>query len=414
MNFFHRDEIINSDVDHIRAMEILLRLYCFQQEIEDKINNSNGINNNILKSGMMISKDFLKNYKNYFGYDNFLKTLKESKSLDYLKESNGIINYEKLDEDKTLSYLMINDIIQLNQNFLNDIEEKNKKIRNYKKLKDEPCKILYKEQNGKKLSYIEEYELISDSAYSLIQKQLSFQNFAYFSMYMIVQQYLFLYIIIGPIENPHIFEIGRYINDNKNFKVEFIIKLEDNETKPFLSYLQEEGIKDMIVYFNNNIEKGNNIFMFNDKTINFYQINKIKNEKNIIIFKDNENLCKISLLCCYHSFMDKKLYSKIRNFNCFEKVYLVNNKPLLEIKIDLDYKIIKEEFENNENIKKILENQFKNDIDINKIISLLPQNYKTKYKNKKISSQNNNINIEPNMLTNNISQNEQIIVFSKF
>ena len=195
-NFFHRDEIINNDVDHIQAIEILIRLYCFQQEIEDKINNSNGINNNILKSGMMISKDFLKNYKNYFGYENFLKTLKESKSLDYLKESNGIINYEKLDEDKTLLYLMINDMIKINQNFLKDIEEKNKKIRNNKRLKDEPCKILYKEQNGEKLSYIEEYELISDSAYSLIQKQLSFQNFAYFSMYMIVQQYLFLYISI--------------------------------------------------------------------------------------------------------------------------------------------------------------------------------------------------------------------------
>ena len=36
-NFFSGKEIINNDTDDNQAIEILLRLYCFQQEIEDKI-----------------------------------------------------------------------------------------------------------------------------------------------------------------------------------------------------------------------------------------------------------------------------------------------------------------------------------------------------------------------------------------
>ena len=414
-NLFSGNEIINNDTEHTQAIEILLRLYCFQQEIEDKINYFHETNNNNkLKYGYLLNKALIKNYKNYFDYDNFVKILIESKSLDQFKQSNGTINYEKLNEDKGLLYLIIKNIIEFNKDFLDSISEKNQKIRNNKKLKDEPCKIAYKEQNGKKLSYIEEYELISESAYNLIQKQLSFENFAYLCSYIIEKQHLFLYIISCSEENPFIFEIGKYINGNKDFKVEFIIRLRENDVKPFRSYLEKEGIKDLIEYFYNNIEKGNNEYIYNGKTLKFYQINKISNENKISIFKVNENLRKISLLSCYYLYRDKKLYSNNKSLNYFEKVYLVNNKPLLDSKIDLDYKIIKEELENNDNIKKVLDNQFENDIDINKIISLLPQDYIPKYKNKKISSQNDNINIEPNMLIKNISQNEQIFLFSDF
>jgi len=413
-NILFGNEIINNDTDLIQAIEIILRLYCFQQEIEDTINIFHETNNNKLKSGYLLNKSFIENYKTYFNYDNFVNILIESKSLDNLKESNGIINYEKLDKDKNALFLIIKNIIEFNPNFFNSISEKNKKIRNNKKLKDEPCKITYKEQNGRKLPYIEEYELISEPAYKLIQKQLSFINFAYLCRYIIEKQHLFLYIIIGSEKNPFILEISKYINDNKDLKVEFIIELWENEHKSFLSYLKEEGIKDLIEYFNNNIEKGINKYIFNGKTLKYYQINKIRNENNTIIFKENENLCKISLLCYYYLYRDKKLYSNNKNFNCFEKVNLVNYKPLLDIKIHLDYKNIKEEFENNDNIKKVLENQFESYIDINKIISLLPQNNIPKYKNKKISFQNDNLNIEPNMLIKNISKNEQIFLFSDF
>ena len=269
-NILFGNEIINNDTDLIQAIEIILRLYCFQQEIEDTINIFHETNNNKLKSGYLLNKSFIENYKTYFNYDNFVNILIESKSLDNLKESNGIINYEKLDKDKNALFLIIKNIIEFNPNFFNSISEKNKKIRNNKKLKAEPCKITYKEQNGRKLPYIEEYELISEPAYKLIQKQLSFINFAYLCRYIIEKQHLFLYIIIGSEKNPFILEISKYINDNKDLKVEFIIELWENEHKSFLSYLKEEGIKDLIEYFNNNIEKGINKYIFNGKTLKYY------------------------------------------------------------------------------------------------------------------------------------------------
>ena len=82
-----------------------------------------------------------------------------------------------------------------------------------------------------------------------------------------------------------------------------------------------------------------------------------------------------------------------------------------DIKIDLDYKIMKDEFENNEKIKKIFLKTNQHFIDINDLIKLLPKELIEKYKTIKINIQEN---IEPNMIAKNITQNEQIFIFDKF
>ena len=144
-------------------------------------------------------------------------------------------------------------------------------------------------------------------------------------------------------------EIGKYLNNN-TFQVKYVIKYADeNSGQNIFNLLGKDGIGDMLEYFDNNNKNGN--------------------------------------------------------------IYLVNYKPLQDIKIDLDYKIMRDEFENNEKIKKIFLNTNQHFIDINDLIKLLPQNLIQKYKEIKIKIQEN---IEPNMIAKNITQNEQIFIFDKF
>jgi hypothetical protein len=67
MNFFHRDEIINNDVDDIKAIEILIRLYCFQENIKGKIKNYDKYKESYLE--IIVNKDFIDEYTKLLDYE---------------------------------------------------------------------------------------------------------------------------------------------------------------------------------------------------------------------------------------------------------------------------------------------------------------------------------------------------------
>jgi hypothetical protein len=97
-----------------------------------------------------------------------------------------------------------------------------------------------------------------------------------------------------------------------------------------------------------------------------------------------------------------------------EKVYLINSKKFNEIKIDLDYKILKDDLDNNEQIQKIIQKNPLQLINIDDIIKLLPPNHIEKYKKKKIKIKSD-VELAPDLVTNGIpNYNDSIMVFDEF
>ena len=86
-------------------IEILLRLYCFEEEIKGKIKNYEKYKKEN-KVGIPINKEFIEEYKKHLEYKNFINKLIDYKKnkdiLNCLKDENGIINHDKLDKNNNL------------------------------------------------------------------------------------------------------------------------------------------------------------------------------------------------------------------------------------------------------------------------------------------------------------------------
>ena len=99
-------------------------------------------------------------------------------------------------------------------------------------------------------------------------------------------------------------------------------------------------------------------------------LNSIKRKINIFdkneYFKKNKSLYKIISLYYNYSLMDKK----VGNYEfIFKKCCLINHDFLNEIKININYRQLKDELDSDKNIKKIFDNATNfNLIIINKII----------------------------------------------
>ena len=80
----------------------------------------------------------------------------------------------------------------------------------------------------------------------------------------------------------------------------------------------------------------------------------------------------------------------------------------------MDYKILKDELESNQQIKSITEKNLKNIVNIDSIINLLPQNLVQDYLKKNINIDKNS-QIEPNILAKNLQKlNESIMIYEQF
>lgn len=95
---------MNSDI------KILIKLFCFQEEISQK-NNTNYITPNIFDKNdtyiLLIKKTSITKYKNYFSYNTLYRFLKyKTNILDSIKE-NQIINYKKLNDSIILLLIVI-------------------------------------------------------------------------------------------------------------------------------------------------------------------------------------------------------------------------------------------------------------------------------------------------------------------
>ena len=119
--------------------------------------------------------------------------IKKNIILNSLKDGKGNINFNLFvgNENSIILNQIIEEFINNNKKFIQKINKQNKNIKSNKLLKDEPCKIITNALNIKNLKYIEEFELIPQTIFSLIQNQLSFYHFAYICEYIIEKDYIF-------------------------------------------------------------------------------------------------------------------------------------------------------------------------------------------------------------------------------
>ena len=155
---------INSDI------KILIKLFCFQEEIIQKNNinyqtprNANKYDFNII----LIQKQTITKYKDYFSYNTLYNFLKyKTNILDNIKE-NDIINHKKLDDS-----IISNAYQSIPKDYIEKIEkiDKKKLIDELSEEKEWKCKyIKYNVSNQKlKIPYLDDFEIISFDLNQLI------------------------------------------------------------------------------------------------------------------------------------------------------------------------------------------------------------------------------------------------------
>ena len=425
----------------MKNIEILLRIYCFQKEIKKKMEKYNKAKlTPTIEFCYLINQEFMQEYKKYFEYETFYKKIKKRKELlECIKDKDGIINHDKLDQNNNL-----NNIITEFKNAKKDlVESVNNKEAEIKKFKDEYCKIKYCKLGEKKLYCIENFELINQKIYDYLINKFSFEKIGFTCQYLIGEEYIFLHIVLPVCFGiPTISEFVKY-KDVNDIKVKYIID-HNHFINDLFYHLQDKGIENLIKAFKTEL-KNENVYNFGEGKIFFYKYEKDKFKSLKINFADkgkkkeikakthipiisnvlkinftkNETLQKITYLYCYYTYMIKNIYenkNKKKNNKIFSKYYLINHSPFLKIKIDLDYKMLKDEFDNNENIKKLIDTSFPNvnNLNIEEIIKLVSQESIQKYKKKEIII-DKNLNIEPNMIPKMLqNQQDNIFIYNDF
>ena len=427
-NNINNNKIIKSNKTVVNNIEILLRLYCFETEIKESISNYEKIKTP--PSGSLIDKDFISNYKKFLDYKSFVKMISSNNQiLNCIKDENGIISHDNLQKNNNLLNIM-NQLKNLNQHLIdkiNKIDIKNSKC------KEKSYAAKPKLLEGIKLTFIEDFEFINHVILDLICSQFSFNMNTDYCKIVMGKEYIYFHIFINQNNsNPLVIsEIGK-IDTKNNVTVKYLLNFNPNFGNNVFHHILEQGTDNIVNIFKSQGEK-EYIYVFGNDKIKYFKIGKDyviapnnkedekkDKKKNVFIgdqkFKKNEILQKLTYLYCYYSDIYRRIYSveKKDNNNILSKVYLVNYKSLRDIKIELDYDALKNIFDNNEDIQKIIMEPFLHLIDYDEIIKLLPKNCIEKYKKKKINS-NKNLRIEPDICAKDIPMNnEKIMHFNQF
>ena len=408
--------------NQVENIEILLRLYCCEEEIKGKIENYDKIKGEQINLCIM-DKKLIDDYKNDLQYDIFIKNIKDNEKLfDCIKDKNGIINSDDLNENNNL-LIIINQLKKENSQIVYEINNIDIEIKKFEK---KSSQIKCKKSDKMKLPFVDEFYCINLETFNLIIDQLSLKSNDDLCQINIGKNYIFflMYINIPGHNTKIIQEIGEFDYKNNNFKIEYVFNF-NNKIRDNLDNIGVDNFIDII----KKEDKNENMCIIENEKIYYYQISnnkakiinneinkKSKNKtKNFFIDdKDNPVLKRLLFLYCYYSDMFKKIYSNKDNNIISEKAFLVNSRAFLDIKIDLNYKILKDELDHNEPIQKLIIKDTLQTIDPNAIIKLLPPNYINDYKKKKINI-DKNTNIEPVILTKNIqNQFGEIMIFDDF
>ena len=404
-------------VNKAENIDILLRLYCFEEEIKGKISNYEKITVD-LQPALIINKNFIDKYKEKLDYKNICKKLKNNINLfNDIKDGNGIINSDKLEENNNLSKIK-KELNKMEHQLVAKINSIKIEMEDFKR---DTFKLDRKEIQGLKQPYIDEIELISPKIDENIKQRISQIN-TLFCQYILGEHYLYL-LILNTEENMYISEIVK-LDKNYHLNVEYVLNFDLQLKNDVIIHIKQIGVDNMMNYIKNNDK--NDLYTFDKLNINYYNVKKnysksLNNDedknthKNKIekIFanykqiKENDFLPKLLFLYYYYSDMNKIINSKEISV---KKMFLINYKSFLDIKTTLDYDNLKVKFDKNENIK----TKLKKIKSLDEIIKLLQPEIIEKYKKPKIKI-DENMNIEPEIIAVDFpNQNEKIMIYNKF
>jgi len=302
-------------------IEILIKLFCFQEEIYKKCELLNDSCSEP-KKVIFIKRNVMKKYKDYFDYEYLSHFLGNSEILNCIKE-NDIINYDKINISflskitEQLPRFYIRNIENIDKEELKDaIKKEDKKEWNYKYFKT-PEKY-----NKSHLDILDEFEIINEEILLLLFiYQIEINNF-FIGEFFIGYKKTFFGI------NDFIYEIGHF-NLNKNFIVEYLFQSDNiRKSKILIDELTRNNFLKKIDNNDNSLIKKYKYYkvkedqiVLNNQSIKI-KTKSLKNFKNkdfLNISSELNNKLILSILL---------LSQKGKKEKYHEKIYLLNKNIL--------------------------------------------------------------------------------------
>ena len=354
-------------------------------------------NNNHEEKVFLLNKDFLENFK--FSHINGI-IIKNEKIKKYI---DGI-NIQNMSLD--LNYEIIS---ELDNNELKQIDKIISGVKhnvNHKPEKEEI--ILF---DSKKIKIFKEFILINQKIFNdfishIFKIKIKNQNFSFIS----VNNKDILKINYN---NQYEIFIGKYNPQEFVYNIELILDFENihylnDEFNNLIKMNFDNYYNKRLIFSNNNASPifSNNIiigysYIYNDSIKNYSSLNKY------IKYSKDKNLNKILSLYLFYKRIQEK--SNLNNNINYEECYLIDKEFLINIKNEINYKLIKDELENINLSHNILDkdnNQNKYALIINLNDTILKE-----YSNRKIDKkQFKNKMIEPNIIV----IKENIMVYNNF
>ena len=343
-------KFINKYKEHL---EILIRLFLFQNEVDKKIKNQNfDLNKQNKETVYLINNDWLEKFKSFFEYQDLEYFLKEKSNIDKINSDSDKVIFQQIINGLSMEYF--NKIIQ-------------KQIEKHEEI-DKTIENIYQEnsiikigENICDMKFLCNFQFVN---HKIIKSLMALHNEYIIDLYYIGNNKLLLRF---PETMNNIFcdEIG-IINENKIFIPQFILyyksKIENSLLNKFLIENSDNIFKDNDDSYLKILDKNNFVIGY---CFSIEYLKKKKEEES----NGNQNMVKD----------ENKIGSSLQNINNLNKESISTNSITNEQKINLYEqlaKINKKKFENfinkqNNNFKDIKDNDEENNKIIKPIIEII-------------------------------------------
>ena len=345
--FFKADNNIlsfkNIISDEIFILMQMIKIFCFQEEIQQLINYEYNNNKNIQNQYdiYLINNNIIRTFKENFGYKKLYDYLKANKYIlnELIEKKENIIRYELLTDD------ILNKIISSLKNKIPDFKDFKKYEKDIYENVDKKFNIKTMSNNKvKNMKYIDDFEIINEDILNyFIEKKIVTKNDVCKGEYVIGSGQIFLFFNYNW-SNFH--EIG-YLSSSQEFKIKYIIiETHPNKNNTFINQIKNYGLKNLLdLKYNNENDSG--IWIKDIRLGNMYPINENddinnKEENNINESKEDISFNNIILLLIKFISFNKTIIDKYnlpkptRHYYYQRKIfnidgYLINKKFINEL-----------------------------------------------------------------------------------
>lgn len=341
-------------------IKLLIKLFCFEEETKQKINNNSMVPQAIDFNMIFIKNNVMKKYKEIMNYKDLSNFIKSNNEILKCISANNKLNYNNLNDSNILKI-----INQIPTELINKIEnvEKKKLITELKIENMKEWKFNYKPIKREKeiiIKYLQNFQIINNDILNSFKNQ-DIELTDYFYGDCIFGDKKVFFVLKD--KSWFCYQIGLF-EKSGSFTIEYLfIKNEIEDSSIFIKELSKIGIKKLIQTFNEK-EKEKKVLIGN-KYINFVKvtINEIvvkHNPKGGLILAIPNRLCynkqkeikiRIKALALLSIFLKKaeEIYNNIDNIKHNKDDLYLLNAQFLE---NPCYKEVKKFINENELIQK--------------------------------------------------------------